>query len=117
MQSVAVSEEADPDRGGIGEVLAAWHNAIGDEPVTLKALAARAQARDADGWNYLNPDLREALMNIAPKRDGSLDTRKLGDWLRRNSGKIVCSMKVGQSGRDGHSQKALWKVTKTKGLG
>jgi putative DNA primase/helicase len=41
-QSVAISEEADPDRGGVAEVLAAWHNAIADEPVTLKSLAAKA---------------------------------------------------------------------------
>jgi hypothetical protein len=38
VRSVAISEEADPDRGGISEVLAAWHNTIGDEPFTLKPI-------------------------------------------------------------------------------
>ena len=119
--SVAVSEDADPDRRGIAEVLAAWHNSIGDEACTLKAIAARVQARDRDdgygGGGFTNPDLREVLMNLAPNKDGSLDTKKLGVWLRKNACKIVGGMKVVQDGRDDHSQKVMWKVIKTKGLG
>jgi putative DNA primase/helicase len=118
VQSVAISEEADPDRGGIAEVLAAWHNSIGDEPYTLKSIAAKVQAKESDGYSsdFLNPDLRDALMNIASNRDGSLDTKKLAGWLRKNAGKIVGGMKVIQAGRNDHTQKAMWKVIKTKGL-
>jgi putative DNA primase/helicase len=119
VQSVAASEDADPDRGAIAEVLASWHNSIGDESCTLKTIAAKAQARDRDdysGGGFTNPDLREALMNIAPNRDGSLDTKKLAGWLRKNAGKIVGGMKVIQAGRDDHSQKVMWKVIKAKGL-
>jgi putative DNA primase/helicase len=121
VQSVAVSEEADPDRGAISEVLAAWHHSMGDEPFTLKTIAAKVQAKDRDDYGgsgaFINPDLREALMNVAPNRDGSLNTKKLAGWPRKNAGKIVGGMKVIQDGRDDHSQKALWKVIKAKGLG
>ena len=121
VQSIAVSEEADADRETIAEVLAAWHNSIGDEACTLKAIAARVQARDRDdgygGGGFTNPDLREALMNVAPNRDGSLDTKKLAGWLRKNACKIGGGMKVVQDGRDDHSQKVMWKVIKTKGPG
>jgi putative DNA primase/helicase len=119
VQSVTISEEADPDRGDIAEVLAAWHDFIGDEAVTLKQLSAKVQVKDGGdyGGEFLNSDLREALMNVAPNRDGSLDTTKLAGWLRKNTGKIVGGMKVFKDGRDGHSQKTLWKVIKAKGAG
>jgi putative DNA primase/helicase len=69
VKSVAISEEADPDRGTLSEVLAAWYDSIGDEPVTLKSVAAKVQEKDHDDYGgagaFLNPDLREVLMNIA----------------------------------------------------
>jgi putative DNA primase/helicase len=115
VQSVAVSEDADPDRGGISEVLAAWHNSMGDEPCTVKTIAAKVQAKDRDDYGvggFINPDLREALMNVAPNRDGSLDAKKLAWWLRKNAGKIAGGMKVIQDGRDDHTKTAVWKVIK-----
>jgi putative DNA primase/helicase len=116
VRSVAISEECDPDRSSISEVLAAWHNALGDEPCTLKSLAAKVQAKENDSYtsDFLNPDLREALMNIAPNRDGTLDTKKLAGWLRKNAGKILGGMKAVQAGRDSHTQKALWKVIRVQ---
>jgi putative DNA primase/helicase len=118
VKSVAISEEADPDRGALSEVLAAWHNSIGDEPVTLKSVAAKVQAKDHDDYGgagaFLNPDLREALMNIAANREGTLDTKKLAGWLRKNAGKIAGGMKVIKYGKDDHTQKANWKVIKTR---
>jgi hypothetical protein len=120
VKSVAISEEADPDRGALSEVLAAWHNSIGDEPVTLKSVAAKVQAKDRDDYGgagaFLNPDLREALMNITPNRDGTLDTDKLAGWLRKNAGKIAGGMKVIKYGKDDHTHRANWKVVKTKGI-
>lgn len=115
-QSVAISEDADPDRGGLAEVLAAWHTDIGDEAVTLKQIAGKIQAKDAYSGEFLNPDLREALMNVARNRDGTLDTKKLAGWLRKNAGKIVKGMKAVQAGRDDHTQKVLWKVITAKGI-
>jgi hypothetical protein len=38
-----------------------------DEWVTLKELAVKIQARGYDG-EFVNSDLREALMNVAPRR-------------------------------------------------
>ena len=87
--------------------------------LTLKSVAAKAQERACYGdfgGEFLNPDLREALMNVAANRDGSLNTAKLSGWLQRNTGKIVGGLKVIQDGRDNHAQKALWKVVETKGI-
>jgi putative DNA primase/helicase len=115
VRSVSISEAADSDRGGIAEVLAAWYNSIGDEPVTLKSIAVRTQARAEYGGEFINPDLREALLNIAPNRDGSLNTKKLAGWLRKNTGKVVAGMKVIQDGSDDHTKTAMWKVIKMAG--
>ena len=90
-------------------MLAPWHKAIGDEWVTLKELAVKIQARGYDG-EYINPDLREALMNVAPKKDGTLDTHKFGNWLRRFDGRIAGGIRLAR--RKGKSPTAVWRVAK-----
>ena len=109
VRSLETSEDADPDRNAITEVLAPWHEAIGDEWVTLKELAVKIQARGYDG-EYVNSDLREALMNVAPKKDGTLDTHKFGNWLRRFDGRIAGGIRLAR--RKGKSPTAVWRVAK-----
>jgi hypothetical protein len=39
------------------------------------------------GFN-LNP-FRELLLRIAGDKDGNISAKRLGEWLRRNSGRVV----------------------------
>jgi hypothetical protein len=37
-----------------------------------------------------NPNpLKEFLLRVAADKDGNISTKRLGEWLRRNSGRVV----------------------------
>jgi hypothetical protein len=67
---------------------------LGNRRVTAKAAVENAlmtQAGMMTGGNrFLHPDFRAALMAVAASdRDpGKLDTRRLGNWLRRHKGSV-----------------------------
>ncbi len=100
-KSVETSEAYDPERAALLEVMTAWRAAYPKgEPVSVKALELRTHADE---------QLKEAMLNVAPKRDGGIDSKRLGYWLRSHNGKVVGDMKIVR-GQDAHTKTALWSV-------
>jgi putative DNA primase/helicase len=100
-KSVEANEAADPEIGNLQAVLSAWHDAHGDEELTVKELAASTHEA-----------LREAMLEIAPGKDGALDTNRLGKWLPRMNGRIAGGIKLERcSDKDTHRKASKWKVT------
>jgi len=75
--------KADPERELLGRVLGGWYTQIGDSPIQLRAVVSRLAVglKDAE-------DFRDALLEVAGDRD-RVNTRRLGRWAARNSGRIV----------------------------
>jgi len=68
------------------------------------------------GFN-VNP-LKDLFLRIAGDKDGTISTRRLGEWLRRNSGRVV-RLSDGHrywltKGRDAHAHAATFRLSKVK---
>ena len=69
----------DPDRGSTEVVFSAWFNAFGSDPHT---------SSDVFKECVVNEPLRDAILSVAASR-GSVDTRLLGNWLKRQRDRVV----------------------------
>jgi putative DNA primase/helicase len=66
------------------------------------------------GFNT-NP-LKDLLLRIASDKDGDISVRRLGEWLRRNSGRVV-RLSDGHrywliKGRDAHAHTAVYRLSR-----
>lgn len=97
---IRIRESGDPQREADQAALEAWHEVVGGHFQTtgdLVRLAAKSEG------------LAEALAGLCPKlRSSDLDTKPLGQALRRLQGRILGGLKVvrGRRSRDG----LLWQV-------
>lgn len=113
----------DPETIAIRQVFDAWRDAVGtDCPMTtgeIKELAERKERvgsgdyHDPGEIRLANPDLRSALIEIAPGK-GEIDTRRLGRWLGRYRGRVLDGVKLTASD-DSHSKQARWYLVKAGG--
>lgn len=92
--SMERAREDDPDLASLRAVMGQWihHVGLGVES-SGKAVAGLADLHRQDGYGrilpeYIYSDLRDALMAVAPGRQG-IDTTRLGRWLRAKSGRVV----------------------------
>lgn len=70
----------DPDREQLGGFLSAWFAIYGTKSATTK---------DVVNDSVCNSDLRELIVEIAAERDGTINKKKLGWWIKRHSGRVV----------------------------
>jgi putative DNA primase/helicase len=70
--SVENNSGDDPEQNALRAVLTAWHAAIPKNAVMVKELTATQ-----------SDELREALREAAPGKDGEIDSRRLGNYLAR----------------------------------
>ena len=82
-ESVFEAIAEDPDRETLGRLLTAWHSVFGKTPAMV-----RDAVREMSGISDEYAELREVLHDIAEER-GEINRRKLGWWIKRNSGRIV----------------------------
>jgi hypothetical protein len=73
----------DPDRAVLGRLLTAWHEHIGEKPVTLRALLDAAEGT-----------LIEALEDLPCVDGGPINRGKLGYYLKRNAGRPVDGLRL-----------------------
>ena len=110
--SMEQAREDDPDLEALRTVLTLWRDRIGPEPVTVLELVERASERKAtfggEPGDWKEPELRDALLQIAGMR-GSIDTRRLGYWLRAKAGRIVAGCRVVHAGATADSV-ARWRL-------
>jgi len=70
----------DPDREELASFLDVWEHRYGTYATTVKKVV-----EDCAGW----ADLKEVLPDLAIERDGTINKRKLGWWIKRHSGRVV----------------------------
>jgi DNA primase RepB-like protein len=89
----------DPDRELLGEFLLEWYKHFGSVPTLIKEVV---------NLLYSNDELIEIMKDIAGERDGSINRRRLGWWIKRHSGRIVNGLRFVKD-TSAHSA-AKWKV-------
>jgi len=81
--SVFEAMSDDPDRGTLDRLLTSWQRVFGKTPAMV-----RDAVKQASVFKEEHQELGEVLREIAGER-GEINRRKLGWWIRRNSGRIV----------------------------
>jgi hypothetical protein len=89
----------DPEWNELHAVLPAWHAAVGAKAVTVKELRAE-----------ITTELTEAILEIAPGKDGDFDAKRFGWWLRRMNGRMAGELRLSAARGDTHKKQARWKV-------
>lgn len=87
--------------------MAGWSEAIGHlEQVNAAKLVSYAnqtsQGTFSSQYEYIHEDFRDALLVIAGA-GGIISTKKLGWWLKANSGRVVNGMRIVVSNPDSHN--------------
>lgn len=93
--SMERAREDDPELSALRAVMAQWSLQIGlNVEATAKAFIQKAEIHKMDAETgrqlpeYVNPELRDILLGIAPGRQG-IDSTKFGYWLRAKKGRIT----------------------------
>ncbi len=76
--SMFESMNEDPDRGLRGEFLQAFHAEFGKISTTVKEIVKTN-----------NHVLRELIIDISAERDGGINSKKLGRWIKRHAGHCI----------------------------
>ncbi len=95
--------EDDPEAAMLKTFIAAWVERFGRTSRTVKEIVRASEEDDSA--------LAEVLHDIAGE-GRTINTKRLGWWLRRNAGRIVDGMKLSQTRV---SNMAEWRVTPTEG--
>ena len=109
VKSIDVSYEMDPETSKLTALIAVWNTIWQEKPVKIANLIQNAMETLSPGNDYLYPELRAALDEIAGEGK-SINSRRLGRWVERNHGRIVNKRYIEPAGyRDGVR---IWKLKK-----
>jgi putative DNA primase/helicase len=99
--------EADPALAQLQAVMSAWREAFPLENVRAADLIKKAseQRESYDSRDFVNVDLREALLAVAG-RGGAMTGLALGKWLSANKGRIAGGMRIEHVGE--RNKAAVW---------
>lgn len=86
--SVSAGFEQDPEVKKLAAIMSAWKNAFGKKGATVPEAIRAAQAKYDDSRDLINPELFDALDEIAGER-GVINSRRLGRWIERHVKRIV----------------------------
>ncbi len=89
----------DPDRELLGEFMHAWHDCFGHAPTSVKEAICLFKSSDT---------LREIIGDIAGERDGGVDRKRLGWWIKRHEGRVVNGLRIVKDTATHNAAK--WKV-------
>lgn len=82
----------DPDREVLGEFMQAWQARFGRAPTLIKEAINAAYVQGIN-HDHLHKPLLEAITDIAGERDGSINRKSLGWWIKRHAGRVVNGMR------------------------
>ena len=91
----------DPDRELLGEFLQTWFMCFKSVPTSIKDAINSSRSSSGD-------ELREIILDIASERDGSIDRRRLGWWIKRHAGQVVNGLRFAKDTSTHNAAK--WKV-------
>jgi hypothetical protein len=112
LDTQAELQAADPVREGLLGVLRAWHMAFKDEPTTV----ARATSAALELHQGARPDLYDALHAVAGERNGSLNNRRLGRYMKRNARRIEDGMRIEVMEEDRTTHRQQFRVVGVTGV-
>lgn len=78
-------EREDPERTELARVMAAWLRVFSNNERSARDAIQAGMASLTEDEKALNL----ALLDVCKGRDGSLDSRRFGHWLRKHTGRIV----------------------------
>lgn len=96
----------DPDRESLGDLLQAWHDKFGKTATLVKEAVSAAQ--EYFNGKPSNEMLHETVTDIAGERDGIINRKRLGWWIKRHSGRVVNGLRFVQDATTRNAAK--WKV-------
>lgn len=102
INSIFESIAEDPDREVLGQLLVVWWAVFGKSGTMVRDAIREANRGVSDPTG-----LREVLLDIAGER-GEINSRKLGWWIRRHSGRIVNGLRFVRLNQNSSAEK--WRV-------
>lgn len=87
--SLADLEREDPERVELVRVLSAWEACFGVEPYTAREAVEYSRSSDPPGAISNEGRLYTVLRDVCKDRDGTLNVKRLGHWLRTHSDRLV----------------------------
>ncbi len=91
-QSVFAAMTDDPERETLGRLLHAWNANFGSTPTMVRQAVNKLGDGFSVGTNI--DELREILTDIAGDRNGTINRRILGRWLKRHERRIVDGLRL-----------------------
>jgi Bifunctional DNA primase/polymerase, N-terminal len=85
--SIDITQAEDPELAELRELCEWWRGELRLDEDYLSARLVEIAHEAPQGFNA-NP-LKDFLLRIAGDKDGNISTKRLGEWLRRNSGRVV----------------------------
>jgi hypothetical protein len=98
----------DPDRGTLDRLLTSWQRVFGKTPAMVRDAVNQASVFTEDHQNLV-----DVLREIACDR-GEINRRKLGWWIRRNSGRIVNGRRFVRA--SGQRSAEAWQIAVTESV-
>ena len=101
----------DPITSALTSLFTTWHAAAGSAPRTVAAIKEVANLND-DFGGLRHATFREALIDVADDGRNGVNSKKLGNYLKRFEGRIIAGLKL-LSEEDTHSKQKAWKVVRS----
>ncbi|WP_066927311.1 bifunctional DNA primase/polymerase [Methylobacterium sp. CCH5-D2] len=106
--SMETAREEDPELSAIRELFGHWREHLGSSPYTTNAIIQAACERDSFGGygpsDFKTAEFRDLLLRQAGD-GGAVNSRKLGKWLSRISGRVVEGMRIEMKGSANHGSR------------
>ncbi len=112
--SMNTARSEDPTLRNMAEVYSAIWDKMEGQAFTAREIIKIATEKDDafEDRQFINPGLREALLNVAADRGGyMINAQRLGHWLSRHKGRVCDSLYL-QNKTDNHKHAAVWWLTK-----
>jgi hypothetical protein len=115
VRSMERARDMDPEQAAARELVGHWEACLGlDKPYRAQEIVQRVCH---DGTVLLpRPAFRELLLSQCGA-GGQVDTRKLGQWLKRISGRLYDGYRIVPGRADKHDKVQRWMLTKAQDAG
>jgi putative DNA primase/helicase len=102
----------DPKRQALVAMLTAWRETFGNQPATVAEAVKEALAPG----QAANVQLLDAITYVAGERNGVVNNRRLGHYLKRNVRRIEDSWRFEDVGEDPTTKNRLYRVSGVSGV-
>lgn len=99
---------SDPVREALVAMLTTWQDTFGDRPASVADVVEAAKAPGQSA----RPQLLDALLAVAGERNGEINNRRLGKYLKRHVRRIENGYRFESAGTDLISCRPLYRVAK-----